>query len=87
LNGIEGCKKLRVLYCSNNRIKDFQGLLPCAALPLLEDVVFSGNPVEEKLSQDGTWVQEVTKRFPFVKKLDGKTVIREDVGGGDEEKV
>lgn len=57
-----------------------------AGLTLLEDVLFSGNPVEEKYSAEGTWVSEVTKRLPYVKKLDGKTLIREEgieeEGGG-----
>jgi dynein light chain 1 len=49
----------------------------------LEDILFSGNPVEEKATTDGNWVSEITKRFPTAKKLDGKTLIRQDV---DEEK-
>ena len=57
-----------------------------AGLTLLEDVLFSGNPVEEKYTAEGTWVSEVTKRLPYVKKLDGKTLIREEgieeEGGG-----
>jgi dynein light chain 1 len=44
----------------------------------LEDVLLSGNPVEEKATADGNWVSEITKRFPAFKKLDGKTLIRED---------
>lgn len=88
LNGIESCKKLKVLYMSNNKIKDFAGLMPAAGLPLLEDVLFSGNPVEDKATADGNWVSEITKRFPFTKKLDGKPIIREDVGDSeDKEKV
>jgi dynein light chain 1 len=75
------------LYISNNRIKDYQGLMPAAGLTLLEDVLFSGNPVEEKATADGSWITEITKRFPFAKKLDGKTIIREDAGNADEEKV
>lgn len=44
----------------------------------VEDILFSGNPVEEKATADGTWIPEVTKRFPTAKKLDGKTLIRQD---------
>lgn len=76
------------MYISNNRIKDYQGLQPAAGLAALEDVLFSGNPIEEKASQDGTWIPEITKRLPFAKKLDGKTIIREEaVGGGEEDKA
>ncbi|KAJ3304990.1 Dynein light chain 1, axonemal [Kappamyces sp. JEL0829] len=84
LNGIECCKKLKVLYISNNKLKDWAALQPAAGLTLLEDVLFSGNPVEEKATADGNWVSEITKRFPYAKKLDGKTLIRED--GLEEEK-
>lgn len=39
-------------------------------------MLFSGNPIEEKCSGEGTWIVEITKRMPNVKKLDGKTLIR-----------
>jgi dynein light chain 1, axonemal len=90
LNGIESLKKLKVLYCSNNKIKDWGGIQPAvmivyqAGLMMLEDVLLCGNPVEEKATSEGIWVQEITKRLPYVKKLDGKTLIR-DVP--DDEKV
>lgn len=44
----------------------------------LEDILFTGNPVEEKASADGSWIPEITKKFPTAKKLDGKTLIRAD---------
>ena len=31
-----------------------------------------GNPLEEKHSADGTWRDEVSKRLPKLKKLDGE---------------
>jgi hypothetical protein len=34
--------------------------------------------VEEKATSDGTWIHEVTKKFPTARKLDGKTLIRAD---------
>lgn len=45
-----------------------------AELPLLEDLVFVGNPLEEKYSADSqsAWVEEATKRVPKLKKLDGE---------------
>lgn len=45
-----------------------------ADLPLLEDLVFVGNPLEEKYSADqqSNWVEEATKRVPRLKKLDGE---------------
>ncbi len=43
-----------------------------ADLPALVDLVFVGNPIEEKYSADGNWTEEATKRLPKLKKLDGK---------------
>lgn len=41
-----------------------------AELPLLEDLVFVGNPLQEKNASD--WIEEATKRVPKLKKLDGE---------------
>ncbi|KAJ3417314.1 Dynein light chain 1, axonemal [Chytridiales sp. JEL 0842] len=84
LNGIECCKKLKVLYASNNKIKGWDGITPLQSLPLLEDLLLVGNPIEEKSTAEGTWVSEISKKFPTLKKLDGKPIIREDDLGGDE---
>lgn len=43
-----------------------------ADLPSLVDLVFVGNPLEEKQSAEGTWMDEASKRLPNLKKLDGK---------------
>lgn len=43
-----------------------------AELATLVDLVFVGNPLEEKYSTEGTWIDEATKRVPNLKKLDGK---------------
>lgn len=43
-----------------------------AELPALVDLVFVGNPLEEKYSADGTWITEATKRVPKLNKLDGE---------------
>ncbi|NWX74062.1 DNAL1 protein, partial [Alca torda] len=44
-----------------------------AELPLLEDLVFTGNPLQEKYTSDqkNNWIEEATKRVPKLKKLDG----------------
>ncbi|KAJ3396609.1 Dynein light chain 1, axonemal [Lobulomyces angularis] len=84
LNGIESCKKLKVLYASNNKIKGWEGIVPISSLPLIEDVVFYNNPIEEKCSADGNWVDEMKKRFPTLKRLDGKPIFREEVENAEE---
>lgn len=43
-----------------------------ADLPSLADLVFVGNPIEEKYSSEGSWIEEATKRLPKLKKLDGE---------------
>lgn len=50
-----------------------------ADLPSLVDLVFVGNPLEEKYAADGNWIEEATKRLPRLKKLDGKCHICDDM--------
>lgn len=83
-NGIECCKKLKVLYASNNKVKAWEGITCLSSLPELEDVLLSGNPLEEKCTAEGTWRDEFTKKFTQVKKLDGKPIIREEEGEEEE---
>ncbi|KAJ3192768.1 Dynein light chain 1, axonemal [Entophlyctis luteolus] len=78
LNGIECCKKLKVLYASNNKIKAWDGITSLQALPAFEEVLLMGNPLEEKCTADGNWISEMSKKFPALKKLDGKMIIREE---------
>lgn len=52
----------------------------------LNDVLLSGNPLEEKCTADGNWISEISKKFPSIKKLDGRPIIREDDAGGDDDK-
>ncbi|PNJ27840.1 DNAL1 isoform 2 [Pongo abelii] len=73
-------KKLKILYMSNNLVKDWAEFVKLAELPCLEDLVFVGNPLEEKHSAENNWIEEATKRVPKLKKLDGAPVIK-----GDEE--
>lgn len=46
-----------------------------ADLPLLADLAFVGNPLQEKCAPQYNWIQEVSKRLPHLKKVDGKTVL------------
>ncbi|XP_042636954.1 dynein axonemal light chain 1 [Orycteropus afer afer] len=78
LKGIHVMKKLKILYMSNNLVKDWAEFVKLAELPCLEDLVFVGNPLEEKHSAEGNWIDEASKRVPRLKKLDGTPVIKED---------
>ncbi|NXM73662.1 DNAL1 protein, partial [Serilophus lunatus] len=50
-----------------------------AEVPLLEDLVFVGNPLQEKYASDqNSWIEEATKRVPKLKKLDGTLVVKEE---------
>uniref|UniRef100_A0A3P8S3N2 Dynein axonemal light chain 1 n=1 Tax=Amphiprion percula TaxID=161767 RepID=A0A3P8S3N2_AMPPE len=71
LKGIQCMKNLKVLYMSNNLVKDWE-FVRLADLPCLADLVFVGNPLEEKHSAEGTWMDEACKRLPNLKKLDIK---------------
>nr|XP_042116417.1 dynein axonemal light chain 1 [Peromyscus maniculatus bairdii] len=81
---LNGLKNLRILSLGRNNIKNLNGLVgysefvKLAELPCLEDLVFVGNPLEEKHSAEGNWIDEATKRVPKLKKLDGTPVIKED---------
>lgn len=78
LKGINVLKKLKVLYMSNNACKDMGEFQKLADLPCLEELLFVGNPLEEKLSGEGTWRTDVDKKLPKLKKLDGVPMIRDD---------
>lgn len=46
-----------------------------ADLPVLEELVFVGNPLEEKETAEGTYRDNVAKKLPKLKKLDGICII------------
>ncbi|CAH8598980.1 unnamed protein product [Schistosoma turkestanicum] len=80
LKGINVLKKLKVLYMSNNVVKDWGEFQKLAELPVLEDLLFLGNPLEE--NSGDTWRDEACKRLPKLKKLDGAPVLHDE--GEDE---
>ncbi|NXQ71918.1 DNAL1 protein, partial [Quiscalus mexicanus] len=48
-----------------------------AEVPVLEELVFVGNPLQEKFAADqNSWIEEATKRVPKLKKLDGTLVVK-----------
>ncbi|KAG7510413.1 hypothetical protein JOB18_021097 [Solea senegalensis] len=85
LKGIQCMKNLKVLYMSNNLVKEWGEFVRLAELPCLVDLVFVGNPLEEKHSAEGTWMDEASKRLPNLKKLDGTPVIKQEEDEGDGE--
>ncbi|KAA0188659.1 hypothetical protein HAZT_HAZT001634 [Hyalella azteca] len=77
LKGISALKELRVLYISCNLVKDWAEFMKLAELPALVELNFVGNPLEEKMTAEGGWREEVLRRLVSVQKLDGLPLIRE----------
>ncbi|KAF0300047.1 Dynein light chain 1, axonemal [Amphibalanus amphitrite] len=75
MKGINALRKLAVLYMSNNFVKDWSEFTKLNELPNLVDLVFVGNPLEERYAAEGTWREEAIKRLPSIKRLDGAPVI------------
>ncbi|XDB65704.1 hypothetical protein AB1E18_019013 [Capra hircus] len=83
LKGTHVMKELKILYMSNNLVKDWAEFVKLAELPCLEDLVFVGNLLESKHSAEGNWIEEATKRMPKLKKLHGTPVVKEDEEEGN----
>jgi dynein light chain 1 len=60
---------------SNNACKDWGEFSKLQELPLLEDLLFVGNPLEETHTAAGDWRKQVANRLKGLKKLDGKNYL------------
>lgn len=72
--GIDKLGNLRVLYLSNNKIKDWAEVDRLAGVETLEELLLVGNPLYEEFKANGeipAYRIEVIKRIPGLKKLDG----------------
>ncbi|XP_043206513.1 dynein axonemal light chain 1-like [Amphibalanus amphitrite] len=76
MKGVNVLRKLTVLYMSNNQVKDWTELVRVNDLSSLVELVFVGNPLEEKYAESGTWHDEAAKRLPNIKRLDGIPIVR-----------
>jgi hypothetical protein len=52
--GLEKLPKLRVLFVSNNKVKDWPEVERLAALPALEELLLVGNPLHADFKDRGT---------------------------------
>ena len=87
LEGIECLQKLNVLYMSNNKISDWQEIDRLSSLPHLSDVLFIGNPLYKRYQKKNNlaeYTQEMMKRLPHLKKLDG-TILQAALTDENEE--
>eukprot|EP00050_Salpingoeca_kvevrii_P022989 m.135939 g.135939 ORF g.135939 m.135939 type:complete len:188 (-) comp9897_c0_seq2:330-893(-) len=78
LKGVQVLTKCKVLYMSNNKVKDWKEFQLLAEMPSLVELVFIGNPLQEAAAATGEWVPEVSKRLLTLKKLDGNPIARDD---------
>lgn len=78
LEGLQACTRLRVLYLSNNAIKDWAEIDKLAPLPELSDVVFVGNPIYSSVADAATARLHVLKRLPRLAKVDSSLVTDAD---------
>merc|ERR1712226_834317 len=76
LKGIGVLKNLKVLHMSNNQVKAWDEFQKLAELSTLADLLFVGNPLEEKHTTEGDWRDLATTKLPKLKKLDGVPVVR-----------
>lgn len=77
LKGINVLRRLRVFYLSNNLVKDWIEFNRLQEVTTLEELLFVGNPLCEGM-EESVWKLEAARRLPFLKKLDGEPVIREE---------
>jgi dynein light chain 1 len=70
--GIEKCSKLRVLFASNNKIKDWAELDRLSGLAELEDLLLVGNPLYNEWKDNGALPQY---RIEVCRLLHAQTVI------------
>jgi len=78
MKGIGVLKNLKVLYMSNNQVKAWDEFQKLSEIPTLADLLFVGNPLQEKHEAEGDWRDLATSKLPKLKKLDGVPVIRQD---------
>ncbi|XP_057367881.1 dynein axonemal light chain 1-like [Daphnia carinata] len=83
LKGIGVMKKLRVLTMSNNLVREWAEFMRLAEVPNLKELVFVGNPLEERCTSEGVWRSEVVRRLPNLAKLDGQQCMETEVNLSD----
>ncbi|XP_076225623.1 dynein axonemal light chain 1 isoform X2 [Nomia melanderi] len=81
MKGINAMKNLRVLYMSNNLVREWNEFNRLQELGNLQDLVFVGNPLYESVEIE-QWRSEVAKRLPTLEKLDGEPIIRTEECSG-----
>jgi dynein light chain 1 len=69
MKGIHVLKELKVLVMSNNNVKDWGEFNKLADLKKLEELVFNGNPLEEKHKDEGNWIEMASEKVQRLQAL------------------
>jgi len=78
LKGVSVLKNVKTLYMSNNKVKDWKEFDQLKDMSSLEELLFVGNPLQVKHTEEGDWVEQVTQRLPKLKKLDGIPIVAKE---------
>lgn len=74
LDGLQPCSRLRVLYLSNNAVREWAEVERLAELPALREVLLVGNPLYEGMERAAARLQ-VLRRLPLLAKIDNELVL------------
>ena len=61
-----------------NSWQDWGEFSKLADLPVLQELVFNGNPLEEKMVADGDYYDKVKDKIKSLKKLDARPIVRDE---------
>merc|ERR1719436_1123639 len=79
LDGLQPCTKLKCLFMSNNKIKDWSELAKLQANPDLINILLVGNPIYEGLTRKQAR-PKVLEQLPKIATLDGELLTGDDDG-------
>ena len=63
---------------SDDLLQDWGEFSKLADLPVLQELVFNGNPLEEKMVADGDYLDKVKDKITSLKKLDATPIVRDE---------
>ena len=81
VDGVLCCPKLRVLYLSNNNIKDWGEIEKLRSISTLEDILLVGNPIysDDSIADPQAARIRVIQCIPHIQKIDGVVVTPVEV--------
>ena len=70
--------QILIEYKLQLRTQDWGEFSKLADLPVLQELVFNGNPLEEKMVADGDYIEKVGDKIKSLKKLDATPIVRDE---------